>query len=366
MKCAVSLLNYRPGSVGGIETYIRKLSEIYAADPSGHEITFIAGAHVADQLPTGARRQLVPHAPPTLIAGRCMEAFTPLRAARLARQIDAAGYDVILFPQQSIFPIGIQTPAVLTVVDVQHLHRPEHYPLFDTCFRRTIYPRSLARAQRIIAISQVTQRDLVELCNVAAEKIEVVHLGFDRTPPPPADERLVERPYLYYPAATFAHKGHADLLRCFARLKVRHAHDITLVFSGMQTALWRQLKKQIAALGLQRDVAHLGFVDYEDIPSLYQHAEAVVFPSQFEGFGMPVLEAVRYRKPIFCSDLPIFDELGVPAANRIDFTDPDALIGIMQRLQPTALLKEPISWDECAKKTLQVMAKTVESAGKGI
>ena len=366
MKCAVSLLNYRPGSVGGIETYIRKLSEIYAADPSGHEITFIAGAHVADQLPTGARRQLVPHAPPTLIAGRCMEAFTPLRAARLARQIDAAGYDVILFPQQSIFPIGIQTPAVLTVVDVQHLHRPEHYPLFDTCFRRTIYPRSLARAQRIIAISQVTQRDLVELCNVAAEKIEVVHLGFDRTPPPPADERLVERPYLYYPAATFAHKGHADLLRCFARLKVRHAHDITLVFSGMQTALWRQLKKQIAALGLQRDVAHLGFVDYEGIPSLYQHAEAVVFPSQFEGFGMPVLEAVRYRKPIFCSDLPIFDELGVPAANRIDFTDPDALIGIMQRLQPTALLKEPISWDECAKKTLQVMAKTVESAGKGI
>jgi glycosyltransferase involved in cell wall biosynthesis len=366
MKCAVSLLNYRPGSVGGVETYIRKLIEIYAADPSGHEITFIAGSTVADQLPAAARRQLVPHAPPALIAGRCMEAFTPLRARRLTRQIDAAGYDVILFPQQSIFPIGLQTPAVLTVVDVQHLHRPEHYPLFDSCFRRTIYPVSLARAQRIIAISQATQRDLVELCNVAAEKIEVVHLGFDRTPPSPPDERRVERPYLYYPAATFAHKGHADLLRCFARLKATHARDITLVFSGMQTALWKRLRKQIVALDLQRDVAHLGFVDYADIPSLYQHAEAVVFPSHFEGFGMPVLEAVRYGKPIFCSDLPIFDELGVPAQNRIDFTDPNALTGIMDRLHPTTLLKEPISWDECAKKTLQVMAKTVESLGKGI
>ena len=78
---------------------------------------------------------------------------------------------------------------------------------------------------------------------------------------------------------------------------------------------------------------------------------------------MPVLEAVRYSKPIFCSDLSIFDELGVPPENRIDFTDENALVGIIDHLTPTTLLRTPITWAQCAEKTLQVMAKAVECEG---
>jgi glycosyltransferase involved in cell wall biosynthesis len=321
---------------------------------------------VVNLLPDGARRLAVPLSGRGLIVWRCAEAFTPLRARGIARQIDGAGYDAVLFPQQSIFPIETRTPAVLTVVDVQHLHRPEHYALFDTCFRRTIYPRSLAGSHKIIAISQVTKDDLVHMCGVDADKVEVIHMGFDAAPAPAATARRpVAEPYLYYPAATFAHKGHADLLRCFARLKAARPGELKLVFSGMQTPFWKQLAKQIDRRGLREDVRHLGFVPYEDVISLYQHAEAILFPSQFEGFGMPVLEAVRYGKPIFCSDLPIFDELGVPAANRLNFTDENALLGIMDKLEPTTLLKTPITWAECAKKTLQVMIEAVECAAKG-
>ncbi|MBL7077256.1 MAG: glycosyltransferase family 4 protein [Kiritimatiellae bacterium] len=360
MKFGISLLNYRPGHVGGIETYIRKLIDAFTAPDQAHEIHFIAGPDVAGELPAGARRQVVPIAGAGLIGWRCAEAFTPFKARKIARQIDAAGYDAVLFPQQSIFPIGVQTPAVLTVVDVQHLHRPEHYGLFDTHFRRAIYPPSLAKSRRIIAISEATKQDLVKLCDVAEAKVEVIHMGFDAAPVAArATERVVAEPYLYYPAATFPHKGHADLLQCFARLKKEKGDALKLVFSGMQTPLWKQLQKQIHELGLDDEVLHLGFVPYEQVVSLYQHAEAIVFPSEFEGFGMPVLEAVRYGKPIFCSDLPVFEELGVPAGNRLDFKDENVLCNVMDDLVPTVLLKAPMSWAQCAKKTLQVMVETV-------
>jgi len=361
MKFGVSLLNYRPGSVGGIETYIRKLIEELSSPGQDHEIHFIAGPDVAGRLPKDARPHGMAISGRGLIGWRCVEAFTPFKAGKIARQIDEAGYDAVLFPQQSIFPIGVQTPAVLTVVDVQHLHRPEHYGLFDTHFRRAIYPTSLEKSRRIIAISEATKHDLVNLCGINGKKIEVIHMGFDAKPAScETTERIVQEPYLYYPAATFPHKGHANLLRCFAKLKGKNAGAPKLVLSGMQTPLWRQLHKQVRVLGLESEVVHVGFVSYEHVVSLYQHAEAVVFPSEFEGFGMPVLEAARYGKPIFCSNLPVFEELGVPGDNRLDFRNEDALLHILDVLEPTVLLKTPISWAECAKKTLQAMVETVK------
>ncbi|MDP6490176.1 MAG: glycosyltransferase family 1 protein [Kiritimatiellia bacterium] len=359
MRLAVSLLNYRPGHVGGIETYIRKLIDAFAAPDQEHEVHFIAGKDVATCLPDRARCQVVSLSGKGLVGWRCIEAFTPLKAKQVARQVDAAGYDAILFPQQSIFPIGIETPSVLTVVDVQHLHRPEHYGLFDTHFRRAIYPPSLDKSRRIIAISHATKQDLVKLCGIDEKKVTVIHMGFDTAPVAgAAPERVVKAPYFYYPAATFPHKGHADLLRCFARLKNQGTAP-KLVFSGMQTPLWKNLQKQVSELGLAEDVIHVGFVPYEQVVSLYSHADAILFPSEFEGFGMPVLEAVRYGKPIFCSDLPVFEELGVPEENRLDFGDANALLPVMENLEPTVLSKPPISWARCAEKTLQVMAEAV-------
>ncbi|NQU41454.1 MAG: glycosyltransferase family 4 protein [Lentisphaerae bacterium] len=359
MKIGISLLNYRPGSVGGIETYIEKLVEHFAGAQWGHELSFIAGPEVAALLPEDAGRQTMALSSRGAIAARCLEAFTPWRARRIAKEIDTAGYDVVFFPQQSIFPLEIKTPAVLTVVDLQHRHHPEHYALFDRCFRRAIYPPSLRRSTKIIAISDVTKTDLVETCGVAPDKIDVVHMGFDghgTEPPSTTGQRLVDAPYFYYPAATFPHKGHADLLRCFAHLKASSGSAVKLVFSGMQTPLWKRLARQIRHLGLEGEVYHMGFVSYSEVIALYRGAEAVLFPTRFEGFGMPVLEAVRYGKPIFCSNLPIFDELGVPRQNQIDFSEERALEGIMERLTPTVLLIEPITWEACAKKTLQVVA----------
>ncbi len=360
MKLGVSLLNYRPGQVGGIETYIRKLIETFSSPDQVHESYFIAGSDVARQLPKEARCQDVGLSGMGLIGWRCAEAFTPVRARKIARAIDAAEYDAVLFPQQSIFPIEVQTPAILTVVDVQHLHRPEHYGLFDAHFRRAVYPPSLEKSCRIIAISEATKRDLVEMCGVDAGKVEVIHMGFDEGPVlDGTSARVVVEPYLYYPAATFPHKGHANLLRCFARLKHEEPGPLKLVFSGMQTPLWKQLRRQIRDSGLEGEILHVGFVPYEQVASLYRHAEAVVFPSEFEGFGMPVLEATRYKKAVYCSDLPVFEELGVPDGNRLSFHDENALLGLPSDLSPTTLLKAPISWAECMENTLQVMAEAV-------
>jgi glycosyltransferase involved in cell wall biosynthesis len=89
--------------------------------------------------------------------------------------------------------------------------------------------------------------------------------------------------------------------------------------------------------------------------ALYAGADAILFPSEFEGFGLPVLEAVPFRKKIICSSLPVFDELGVPREWQIDYLDPDQLRAALLQSGPTELLRKPISWQEAIRQTITLL-----------
>jgi glycosyltransferase involved in cell wall biosynthesis len=215
----------------------------------------------------------------------------------------------------------------------------------------------MERAQKLIAISAFTRETLVERCGVAREKIATIPHGFE---PAAADgvpsTGLVAGPYLYYPAATFPHKNHAELIRSFAVLRRRGALDAKLVFTGMQTPHWRVLARLIRELGLEGAVIHLGFLPHGDVRGVYAGAEAVLFPSSYEGFGIPVLEAaMEHRKKVVTSRLPVFDEIGVPRECQIDFADPDALLAALRSRGATTLTRTPKTWSECARATLAVL-----------
>ena len=361
MKLVVSLLNFRPGKVGGAETYLRQLvlhlSQVKCPDD---QIVLIVRSDLAEQFSSpGLELAPVARGDGRVVMDRCLEAFTPWRARGIERLIDRIAPDVLLFPQQSIFPkrVALARPCVLVAVDVQYLLWPQHMNAFDRRFRPAIYPQSLRNARKVIAISDFTRGTLIEHCGVDPDKVVTVPLGVAM--PDPASVTPYDgigAPYLYYPAATFVHKDHETLMRTFAALRRERADGFPykLVLSGQQTSQWSALQQLASELGIDQQVVHLGFVPFADVHRLYRGASAVVFPTKFEGFGLPVVEATQLEARVITSRLEIFDELGVPKRWQIDFADPTQLLHALSQDGPTVLEKPPMTWSDTARRTLEV------------
>ncbi len=358
MRIAISLLSLRPGRVGGAETYVRKLIQEMPAAAAGDSLVAILDRDLAAALDTpGWERVVVGSSARSIVAERILEALTPWRALAVERAFRTAQADVVLFPQQSIFPKRVATRAVVTAVDVQHLYHPENIARLERLYRSAIYPYSMRRAEHVIAISEFTRRTVIERCGVAAERVTAIQLGYEpRTSSNVAPTDRVRGRYLYYPAATFAHKNHAELIRSYAVLRRRGELDAKLVFTGMRTARWKGLARLVHELGVRDDVVHLGFLPYPEVRRVFAGADVVVFPSRYEGFGIPVVEAaLEFRKNVITSRLPVFDEIGVPRERQIDFGDPDALAAALELPGPTILERGPSTWAECARRTLETL-----------
>lgn len=355
MRIAISLLNFRPGQIGGTETYLRELLPRLPLVSPNDEFFVVAGRNLATEVSwPGFRVATVDRGAAEIVSDRILEAFTPYRARYAERAFAEIAPDVSFFPQQSLFPKRIAGPTVLTVVDVQHLSLPRNFSWKDRCFRAAIYPYSLHRADRVLAISGFVRETLIDLCRVRREKIGVTLLGWK--PHRPAEILTscpVRQPFLFFPAASLPHKNHFVLLRTIAVLRSRGQFPYRLVLSGIQTSYWRDIDKRIAQFGLRDIVEHVGYVAPSVVDALYRHADAVLFPTTYEGFGLPIVEAVSFGKKVIASRLPVFEELGVPDAFMIDFSDPEQLRGSLALPGPTVLKRSPITWEQCAETTMR-------------
>ena len=250
---------------------------------------------------------------------------------------------------------------MVTAVDAQHLHLPAHFGLFDRTFRPRVYPRSLARASRVIAISHFTLRSLEERCALPAGKGVAIPLGVE-----PGGRGGGVLPagvesgtFLYCPAATWPHKGHDRLLRAYAALRGAGSLTDRLVLTGQRTPLWeRELLPLARKLGIAGDVVHRGFVPRAEVEALLRGARAVVFPTRYEGFGLPVVEAASAGARIVASRLEVFDEIGLPPENQVDFDAPEEVAAALALPAPTRLLREPLAWPEVARQTVRVLRET--------
>jgi len=350
MRIGISLLNFRPGKIGGTETFLRELLAHLPSVTPGDSLVAIMDRDVAGALDTpGFERIVADRGGGAIVAGRILEALSPWRFRRLERLFSSARLDVALFPQQSVFPKHAPVRAVLTVVDVQHLIYPNHFGLFDRTFRPAIYPYSMERSERIVTISAHVRRTVVERCGIDPSKVVVVPLGF--TPRGTSGVRPYEGigcPYLYYPAFSHPHKNHETLLRTYASLKRSGAVPQKLVFTGGRTGHWKKIDRLIGELELRGDVIHLGLLSYGEVRRLYAGADAILFPTRYEGFGLPVLEAAEFGKKVVASRLEVFDEIGLPRQYQIDFADPEQLRAALALPGPTELEVRHWGWHDMA------------------
>jgi len=359
MKIVISLLNFRPGRIGGTETYLRRLIPRLSEAAGQHELMLLVDRQPdIDNLFPGIARSVVDMGTARILVERGLEAVTPYRCRAVEKTLDRIRPDVVFFPQQSIFPKNVTPPCVLVVHDLHHIYLPQNLSPLQRLVRNRSYASSIYRAERIIAISQVTKDTVVEHFGVDPDRVSVVPHGVE----PAARDLIpgdpeVTGPYLYYPAASLPHKNHAVLFESVAQLKRKGRFDYELVLSGIQTRYWKTLRRQIRRLGLEQTVRHLGFISYERVQRLFRGAECILFPTTFEGFGLPVVEAFEARKKIVVSRLNIFCELGVPDRFQIDFGDPDQLDAAIRLPGIVNLRHQPWTWQQAAGATLNLLVE---------
>jgi len=260
-------------------------------------------------------------------------------------------------------------PNVLTVYDMIHERFPRAFSPADPIPRWK--KAAVARADHVICISEHTRRDLLELYDVAPEKVSVTHLGYDAMVPLIEDEPAAvarkrwcgeDRPYLLYVGSRAGYKNFARLLDAYASSPWLRANFMLLCFGGGPFA--DAERSVIASHGLQNLVRQTGGSDAA-LAGCYRHAALFVYPSLYEGFGIPPLEAMSLDCPVACSNTSSLPEVVGDAAQCFDPHDTDAIrAGLEAALQtPLAraaliergrLRRERFSWQRCAAETVDI------------
>lgn len=251
-----------------------------------------------------------------------------------------------------VLPPVQKARTVLTVHDLSFVHYPEAAPKSLVGYLNRVVPRSVSRADLVVADSESTKQDLIEQFNVDAGRIRVVYGGVDERFKPDEDAQNREEIALRYgmqlPAllavGTLQPRKNLDrLIDAFVLLRDRGNLTHRLYIAGAAGWSYSDLFVKIEELGLQPFVRFLGYVADEDLPALYSLADVFVYPSLYEGFGLPVLEAMACGTPVVCSNVSSIPEVGGDAAIYCDPLDVESIAaGIERALGDRELRKKMI------------------------
>ncbi|HLK45565.1 MAG TPA: glycosyltransferase family 1 protein, partial [Acidimicrobiales bacterium] len=316
----LNLIYLVPGETGGMEVAARE-TIVALATVAQPGTTFTA--FVNRDAGPGPWGELIPkvevpvHATNRLEWVRGEQLLLPRLAAR-------AGVDLV-HSLASTAPTWGAFRRVVTVHDLIYRRFPEAHGGIRALGMRVLVPAAVRRSDRVIADSRSTQRDLVELLGTPAAKIDVVPLGrgaIGRAEPLPEETlrqrfELGDRPVMLVLSAKRPHKNLATLLDALALVQPRPV----LVLGGYPTEHERELRVRARSLGLERDVRWPGWLEPEAVEGLWRLSAGFVFPSLYEGFGLPVLEAMARGVPVACSNASSLPEVAGSAALLFDPRD---------------------------------------------
>jgi glycosyltransferase involved in cell wall biosynthesis len=269
--------------------------------------------------------------------------------------IERAGVDVMHFPMQ----VGFRTevPNIYTPHDLQHLHLPQFFSSFDFAEREARYRTLCDRASIVTMMSTWGRDDIVARYGLAPEKVWVVPgaAPIDAYRPPTDIELAATRDRLglperfaLYPAKAWPHKNHLRLVAAMKLLRERGV-EVPLVLTGHQDGGEVAVLAEAEALGVADLVRFVGFVAPEELVALYRMATMMVFPSLFEGWGLPVVEAMSAGLPVACSNVTCLPAVTAGAAELFDPTDSAAIADAMARVWGDDRLRERLISDGRAR-----------------
>jgi glycosyltransferase involved in cell wall biosynthesis len=356
LRIGVNALYLIPGGVGGTEIYLRELLKALAAIDAVNEYFVFTNLEAgADLTPPRANFHGKPQAfraarRPVRIAWE--QSILPLEAARY--KLD------VLFNPGFTAPAVCACPMVTVFHDLQHKRHPEYFRWFELPFWRLLLWTSAQHSRKLIAVSEATRADLLRFYHLPKERVGVIPHG--------VESRFFQldrsrtEPYILCVSTLHPHKNLERLLRAYARFSRR----FRLVLAGMRGFHAARISSLIAELKLADSVDIPGWLPREDLFDLYARAHAFVYPSTFEGFGMPVLEALAAGIPTACSDIAPLREVAADAALFFDPLDEEAIHSALDRITGDEELRgrlaragpdraRPFTWERAARATLETL-----------
>lgn len=289
-------------------------------------------------------------------------------------ELFAGRADIFFSPNFTLPYLAQKTRTVITVHDLAFMKYPQVVTGSSRAFLEYWVPRSIKMADKIICVSNSTKNDIMEHFNIQENKMVVIHEGCDgRFRPLPDDGVLKERcrnkyglpdRFILYLGTLEPRKNIPSLLKAFA--KARHDIDgLKLVLAGKRGWLYQKIFDTIDDLGLQNDVFCAGAVDYQDLPLIYNLCEFFAFPSIYEGFGLPVLEAMACGKAVITSNISSLPEVGGDAVLLIDPNDIEGIAAALKKLSVDTAYRgllekkgleraRSFTWEDAARETVKI------------
>ncbi len=371
----------------GIHHYLAHLlRHLPAADPNLRYTLFLGPdtrlGGPLPALPSAEQGEVWPPDPDgrwQVIRSRWPTQYPPVRILweQTALPLAARGLD-LLHGLAFVAPLLAPCPTVVTVYDLSFLRTPERFRRGNRWYLHMFTRWSCHRARRIIAISQNTRRDLVTLLGLPAERIDVVTPGVaPQFRPLPPDQvaafrraRGLPERFVLYVGTLQPRKNLITLLEAFARL----TPGVKLVLAGGKGWMFAEVFARVQALGLENDVLFPGYVPDEELPLWYNAATVFVYPSLYEGFGMPPLEALACGTPAVVSNVSALPEAVGDAGVLVRPDDVDEWAQALRRLLDDAALRAELgargrahaarfSWERAAAETAAVYRRILEGKG---
>jgi len=289
-------------------------------------------------------------------------AILPAQAAR-------SHIDVLHTPAH-VIPVLAPCPTVVSILDALILKTPENFTRWHRNYARVFVPLSARQAAAILTISEHSKRDLVETLKVSPDKVHVTYLAASPRFHPVAiadiydarEQYAIHKPFILSVGTLEPRKNITRLVQAFAQL---NRTDYQVIHVGPKGWQYDDILAEAQRLGLQDTVRFLGHVPLDDLVKLYNAASLFVYPSLYEGFGIPVLEAMACGCPVITSNTSSLPEVAGDAAILIDPTDTQQLADAIQRVLEDRPLADSLnekglanarrfSWERCAQETLAV------------
>jgi glycosyltransferase involved in cell wall biosynthesis len=322
--------NYRNG---GISRHIRSLLLALAQQPGEHDYTvFVNGQDVVERL--SARHPQITYVPvpwpESRPASRVAWEQLILPSVLRQRHIDVLHSPANVLPEL----LPRHCAGVVTLHDVAFLRFPHVLTRAKRLYHRTFTIRSLRRAIMIITVSESTKQDAMELVGIPADRLRTVYACIDERFSSVIEEkekdalrqkRGLTQGFLLYLGTLEPRKNLLTLIEAYAQLRKEHAIQEKLVIAGGRGWLYGSILAKVQEVGLESEVIFPGFVADEEQPVWYHAASAFVYPSLYEGFGLPVAEALACGTPVVTSNISSLPEAGASIALSVDPRNVDAL-----------------------------------------
>ena len=279
--------------------------------------------------------------------------FTRSLAPGLDRKdypLPAHGVDLLFCPFSAPTYAVAGIPAVSIIYDLQHREYPYFFSARELIYRERYYSEICRKTSRCVCISSHTRDNLIRFFKMEKERTRVIFIGIhSRLRQLSMDERqgtleslgLHKRPFVYYPANFWPHKNHRMLLAAYSMFLCKNpGSDLDLALTGTLEVAEKSLKSDVEAMGLGARVHFLGYLPEEKLAAVWQGSTFLVFPSLYEGFGIPVVEAMFFGKPVACSNVTSLPEVGGDAVLYFDPRKPAEIVRCMERILFEPGLKE--------------------------